>query len=102
MPIIDLKTHQKRGTHRRTKDVERAAAKARAEASEAPKASPAPVAVAAAPAEPSSGSSLASRDPEWSMTNTKAELTAAAEAAGVEVEGSWTKAQILGALQPEG
>jgi hypothetical protein len=32
------------------------------------------------------------------MSNTKAELTAAAEAAGITVEASWTKAEILGAL----
>lgn len=32
------------------------------------------------------------------MANTKAQLVAAAEAAGVELQGGWTKAQILDAL----
>tara|TARA_B100001094_G_scaffold313478_1_gene351312 strand:+ start:2282 stop:2533 length:252 start_codon:yes stop_codon:yes gene_type:complete len=37
--------------------------------------------------------------PEWSMSNSKAELTAAAEAAGIEVRSNWTKAEILAALE---
>ena len=54
----------------------------------APKAAPkaAPAAEEAAPVE------------KLTMSNTKAELTAAAEAAGIEVKGSDTKAQILEAL----
>ena len=36
------------------------------------------------------------------MANTKAELVAAAEAAGVELQGGWTKAQILEALYAGG
>jgi len=35
------------------------------------------------------------------MANTKAELTAAAEAAGIDVGSSDTKAQILAALYPD-
>jgi outer membrane biosynthesis protein TonB len=35
---------------------------------------------------------------EWSMANTKAELIAGAEAAGVEFKSTWTKADILAAL----
>ena len=36
--------------------------------------------------------------PEWSMENSKAELVAAAEAAGVEFKSTWKKADILAAL----
>jgi hypothetical protein len=36
--------------------------------------------------------------PSWSMSNTKAELLEAAEAAGVDVDESMTKAAILEAL----
>jgi hypothetical protein len=39
--------------------------------------------------------------PALSMSNTKAELLAAAEAAGVEADESMTKAQILEALEAE-
>jgi len=35
---------------------------------------------------------------EWSLMNTKAELIAAAEAAGVEFKSTWKKAEILAAL----
>lgn len=35
---------------------------------------------------------------EWSMANTKSELLAAAEDAGIEVRSNWNKAQILSAL----
>ena len=38
-------------------------------------------------------------DPTPSMSNTKAELLAAAEAAGVDVDESSTKAEILAALE---
>ena len=34
----------------------------------------------------------------WSMDNTKAELTAAAESLGISVVGSWSKARILEAI----
>ena len=34
----------------------------------------------------------------WSMGNTKAELTAAAESLGISVVGSWSKARILEAI----
>lgn len=37
--------------------------------------------------------------PSYSMSNTKAELLAAAEAAGVEADESMTKAEILEALE---
>ena len=35
---------------------------------------------------------------EWSLENTKAELVAAAEAAGIEFKPTWKKADILAAL----
>ena len=41
----------------------------------------------------------AAPEPELSMDNTKAELVAAAEAAGIEIKGGWTKADILAALE---
>ena len=37
---------------------------------------------------------------ELTMANTKAELTAGAEAAGITVDPGWTKAQILAAMYP--
>jgi hypothetical protein len=76
MNVYDLKSLQKRMANRHSN-----------------KAAPAPAAPAPAPAEPPAE--------ELTMANTKAELTAAAEAAGITVEGSWTKAQILAALYPE-
>jgi hypothetical protein len=36
--------------------------------------------------------------PEWSMVNTKAELAAAAEAAGIDARANWKKSEILAAL----
>ena len=36
--------------------------------------------------------------PKWSMDNTKSELVAAAEEAGIEVKSTWNKADILDAL----
>ena len=62
----------------------------------APAPAPEPV-VEAAPApapEP-----VAEAEAEWSMDNTKAELVAAAEAAGIEIKSGWTKADILAALE---
>jgi len=38
-------------------------------------------------------------EPEWSMDNTKAELFAAADAAGITSQSGWTKADYLAALQ---
>ena len=76
MNVYDLKSLQKRMANRHSNKVAPAA--------------PAPA--APAPAEPPAE--------ELTMANTKAELTAAAEAAGITVEGSWTKAQILAALYP--
>lgn len=57
---------------------------------EAPEVEAVPAEVEAAPAEVEA--------PEWSMVNTKAELTAAAEAAGIDVRSNWKKAEILAAL----
>ena len=55
-----------------------------------PAPAPAPVAEAAPAPEPEAE--------KLTMANTKAQLIAAAEDAGVELQGGWTKAQILDAL----
>lgn len=65
----------------------------RQEAAPAPKKEAAP-APAPAAAEPEAEAEM------FSMMNTKAELTAGAEAAGIEVQAGWTKAQILDAMYP--
>ena len=69
-----------------------------------PVAAAAPVKVAApepapAPAPAPEPVVEAAPEPELSMDNTKAELVAAAEAAGIEIKGGWTKADILAALE---
>lgn len=62
------------------------------EAAPAPAPAPEPVVEAApAPAPEPEAEKL-------TMANTKAQLVAAADAAGVELQGGWTKAQILDAL----
>jgi hypothetical protein len=38
------------------------------------------------------------KSPKWSMDNTKSELVAAAEDAGIEVKSTWNKSDILDAL----
>ena len=62
-----------------------------------PAAAPAPEPAPAPAPEP-----VVEEDPapeaEWSLMNTKAELIAAAEAAGVEFKSTWKKAEILAAL----
>ena len=86
--IIDLKRLQKKQANRHS-GTRRKAAPAPAPA---PTPAPAPVPVVAPAPAP---------EPEkLSMMNTKAELTVAAEAVGVEVQSGWTKAQILAALYP--
>ena len=62
-----------------------------APAPEPPKAAPAPAPVVEETPEPAPVV-------EWSMANTKAELIAGAEAAGVEFKSTWTKSDILAAL----
>lgn len=59
---------------------------------EAPAPAPEPVVEAPAPVEEAPA-------PEWSMNNTKSELIAAAEEAGVDYKSTWNKADILAALQ---
>lgn len=45
------------------------------------------------------GLEAATQETALSMANSKAELVAAAEAAGVDVDETWTKAEILEALE---
>jgi hypothetical protein len=85
MAIIDLKRVQR--AVRRPPMRQEAAPAPKKEAAPAP--APAPAA-----AEPEAEAEM------FSMMNTKAELTAGAEAAGIEVQGGWTKAQILDAMYP--
>ena len=56
------------------------------------------------PKKPAAPAPVAAPEPvaapvEWSMGNTKAELTTAAEAAGIVIKSGWNKAEILGAIQ---
>lgn len=86
--IIDLKRLQKKQANRHSGSGQKAA--------EAPVVAPAPEPAPAPAPEPAPEAA-----PEkLSMMNTKAELTAAAEAAGVDVQSGWTKAQILAAMYP--
>ncbi len=87
MAIIDLKRVQR--AVRRPPMRQEAAPAPKKEAAPAPAPAPAPAA-----AEPEAEAEM------FSMMNTKAELTAGAEAAGIEVQAGWTKAQILDAMYP--
>lgn len=82
----DLKRLQRRLCDRRPKAVAPAAPQPEPEIIEAPAPEPEIIEPVEAP------------EAEWSMANTKSELLAAAEDAGIEVRSNWNKAQILSAL----
>ena len=84
--IIDLKRLQKKQANRHSGRKAAVAPVAEAPVAEAPVVAPEPE------AEPEAE--------ELTMANTKAELTAGAEAAGITVDPGWTKAQILAAMYP--
>ena len=104
--IVDLKRLQKKHANRHpSRKAVAPAPVAPAPVAPAPEAV-APVAVAPeAPAPEAPAPAPEAVPPEaekLSMLNTKTELTDAAIAAGVDLQGGWTKAQILAALYPEG
>lgn len=82
------------------------ASEAVAESASAPEAVEAPVVeapVVEAPVSLDTSDVPPAPEPEafesWSMLNTKAELTAAAEAMGIDVKAQWNKAEILDAIR---